>query len=225
MANMISQIARGQHTMAEPALQKAMQYYTTLAGGNRAQLASATAPEANAIMDTYKGAERGMTSRMAPGPSQERATAELYRSKAGQLGMLPMMARQSAFGNLSGLGTDLLREGNQLYGTAGNVLSGSNYGLSQLAGMQGQRQQGWVNFGQSMANIFGPWILGKLGVGGGGGTLPNKAPLSTLPPTQAPSVPMVPPNVPRSPGGAVNNIVAPPVGSPEWYLQRKGVMF
>ena len=194
MANMISQIAQNQHSMAGPALNKAMQYYTTLASGNRGALNSALAPERNQMMEAYKGAERGMTSRMERGPSQERAVAELYRQRAGQSAMMPMMAKNAAFGNLAGLGTDILREGNQLYGTAGSILSGSTYGLNSLANMQNQRAQGWTQFGQSMGNVFLPWLLGK--VGGGGGTLVNSVP--KLPPTQAPSVPGGPNNPARN---------------------------
>lgn len=162
MASQIATMARQQHTIAGPALNKAMQHYMQLAGGNRAQLQGAMAPEMNMLMDTYKGAQMG-TERMAPGPQRDHAIAELYRQKAGQMGMMPMQARQQAFGQLGSMGMDLNQGANQMYGMAGNVLGGQANALQGVAGMQQQRQAGWGALGGSIANIFMPYLMGQNG--------------------------------------------------------------
>lgn len=146
LSDEMATFARGQHTMAEPALQKAMQYYMTLASGSRGAIDAQLAPERNALTETYRGAERGMTSRMAAGPGRDRAIAELYRSKAGQMGLMPFMARQTAIGGLRDMGSDAMQRALQGYGQAGNALSGaSNTGLNVLKAQQNANEQ-WGNF-------------------------------------------------------------------------------
>lgn len=163
MANQISSMARQQHTMAGPAMQKAMQHYMQLAGGNRAAIQSALAPDMNNMMQSYKGAEIGMTSRMAPGPQRDAAIAALYQQKAGQMGMMPFHAKQNAFGQLGDMGQNLMQLGNQAYGTAGGILGGQAQTQSQLAQLAGQRQAQWGSLGEAVGNIFYPWLTGKFG--------------------------------------------------------------
>jgi hypothetical protein len=158
-------MARQQHTLAGPALNKAMNHYMQLAGGNRAVMQSAMAPEINSLMDTYKGAEMG-TERLAPGPQRDRAIAELYRQKAGQMGMAGINARQNAFGQLGQMGQNLSQGANSMFGMAGNVLGGQGNTLQGVAGMQQQRQQGWSQLGGAIGDIFMPYIMGKFGGGG-----------------------------------------------------------
>ena len=171
LSDEMATFARGQHTMAEPALQKAMQYYMTLASGSRGAIDAQLAPERNALTETYRGAERGMTSRMAAGPGRDRAIAELYRSKAGQMGLMPFMARQNAVGNLNQMGSDAMGRALQGYGQAGNALSGaSNTGMNVMRAQQGANEA-WGNFFGNMTKagtgIYDWW---KRRHGGGSST-------------------------------------------------------
>lgn len=130
LANELSGFARNQTTMAQPALTKAMQHYMTLANGNRAAINSELAPERAGITESFRGAQRGLTSATPAGPQRDRAIAEMYRSKAGQLGMLPMQARSNAFGNLQTMGQNYMTSALDAYRGAGSALTGA----SQAAG-------------------------------------------------------------------------------------------
>lgn len=162
LAGQVAAMARQQHTLAGPALQKAMQYYTGLASGNTGSINSLLAPDRAALMQTYAGAQKGMDT-MAPGASKDRASAALAQQKAGQLGLMPMQARNQSFEKLAGMGGNIMEGANSLLGTAGNIMTGQAYGASVLGGMQRQRQQGWQNLGSSIGNIFMPWIQGRFG--------------------------------------------------------------
>lgn len=169
LATQIQAMAKNQHTMAGPALQKAMQHYMGLANGNTGAINSMLAPERGQLMETYRGAERGLSSRMAPGANRDTQMAELYRQRAGQMGMMPMMARQNAMGQLGNMGMTLNQGASDMMGMAGNVLSGATGTNAQIAQMQRQRQQGWQALGQNIGNIFMPWLQGKIGGSGLGG--------------------------------------------------------
>lgn len=167
LANQMSSFAREQHSMASPALQRAMQYYTQLAVGGRGAIGSALAPDKNRLLETYRGAERGMDSMV--GPSRDNALAELQRQKAGQLGMMPFMARQNAMGQLGDMGNTLSRNALSAYGGAGNALQGAAEGLGMQDNMQARQRAAWTNMGGQIATVMGPWLLGKFGKGKGGG--------------------------------------------------------
>ena len=126
LANEISTMGKSQMQMGQPAMQKAMQYYMTLAGGGRGAMNAAMAPERGQMAESYRGAEQGMMARMAPGASREKAIAEMYRSKAGQMGTMPFMARQNAMGQLAGMGGQMMDRGGNLMGAASNAMSGAS---------------------------------------------------------------------------------------------------
>jgi hypothetical protein len=177
LGDQIGVFAQGQHSMAQPALQKAMQYYTQLASGSRSGIQGALAPSIGALTETYRGAENGLMARSNPGASRDRQLGELARQKAGQLGLMPFQARESAIGNLAGMGQQL--EGNAMrgFGMQGSQYNdqgrsfadqGGTYG--NLQQIQRQRQQSWMDFGQNMAQVFLPKILGPKA---GGSVLPS----------------------------------------------------
>lgn len=126
LANEIGGFARQQMSFGQPAMQKAMQHYMTLATGNRGAINAELAPERAGLTDTYRGAEQGMTARMAAGPERDRAIAQLYRQKAGALGVMPFQARSAAFSGLEGLGKFATQQGGELYGKAGTALTGAS---------------------------------------------------------------------------------------------------
>lgn len=177
LASQVSAMAKNQHTMAGPALQKAMQYYMNLANGNTGSINAQLAPDRAALMQTYGGAQKGMEANMAPGASRDRAMAQMQQQKAGQMGLMPMQARTAGLQQLAGMGQSLNEGANNMFGMAGNILSGQTYTNQNLAGLQHQRQQGWAQMGQNIGNIFMPWLNGKFGggakpTGGAGGINP-----------------------------------------------------
>lgn len=124
LSNEISGFARNQMNMSQPALSQAMKHYMTLATGNRNALQMETAPERNSMAESYRGAEQGINSKLT-GPARDRAIAELYRGKAGNMGMLAINARNGAFGNLSKQGGQQADLSATLFGSAGNTLTGA----------------------------------------------------------------------------------------------------
>lgn len=143
LANEIAGFAQNQHSMAQPALSKAMQYYMQLATGNRGMINSALAPDRAALTDTYKGAEQGLLARTAPGPGRDRAIAELYRQRAGQLGLMPFQAKQSAIGNLGQIGQNLTSNALDAYGRAGSALTGASQSGANWQRAQSDASDRW----------------------------------------------------------------------------------
>ena len=117
-----------------PKLQQAGNYFSTLAGGNRAATAQTLAPEAQNINDTYTGA--GTTiSRFLRGPERDFQTAELARGRAGAIGSLFTGARDRGVSGLTNLG---------MYGTNAGVQASE--GAAAISGNVADR---------SMSNRFG----------------------------------------------------------------------
>ena len=146
LAKEIMSFGKGQVEASQPALNKAMQYYMQLAGGNRGMMGAALGPDTAALTDTYSGAQRGIESQMGQGPQRDRAVADLQRQKAGQMGLMPMMARSNAVAQLANQGT-------------ANML-GQAYGLGQ------EGRNAWNDLGGSIWKTFGPWLMEKYGGGG-----------------------------------------------------------
>jgi len=167
LANTISGFANKQFTMGEPAMQKAMQYYSSLLSGGRGGMQSAIAPEVGMINDNYRGAERGMMARMAPGGVRDNAIADLYRQRTGQIGSLGHTARSGAVQNLGNIGQGLIGNALNAYGAAGNALSGASGTYGDINRLNMQRQQGrdqmWQGFGTSMGQILLPYLMGQTG--------------------------------------------------------------
>lgn len=153
LSNTMASIAEKQHTMAGPALQKAMQYYMTLAGGNRGAIQGAISPQVGAINDLYKGAETRL-GLMAPGPTKDRQMAEMQREKVGKISQLPIDARNDAFGRLVGMGNEANQSALGYYNSSANV-------NSLLQSYEQQRSQNWQKMGASMYSLFQPQLTGQ----------------------------------------------------------------
>lgn len=167
LSNELSSFARNQHTLAEPALSKAMQYYMQLATGNRGAIQGAIAPDVAQLQETYRGAERGIRRSMG-GASRDRAIADLYRQRAGQLGILPFQARQAAIGNMEQAGNQRMQNALSLYQGANSALTGAAYSGSassrtgaeaadrrdNAAGQWGNAITGGGIFGQSIYDWY-----------------------------------------------------------------------
>lgn len=156
LAKTLTGVAQNQMTMAQPALNKAMQHYMQLASGNRGAINAELAPERAGITESFSGAQKGLMNATPAGPARDRAIAEMYRSKAGQLGMLPFQARNAAFGNLQTMGTNYMSSAMDAYRGAGTALTGaanagSNYSnaVDKQYGTYGDMITSGVQAGQS----------------------------------------------------------------------------
>lgn len=162
-----------------PLLRDSSNYYRALIGGDRGAIDAALAPERAGIADTYRGAQKSVD--FMRGPTKDLAQAELNKQRAGQLGLLPAMARKGAIegGTQLGLdtartGLDARRMGASLYESAGQLAhQGAQTGINQGYLNLAQNQQNF-DMGQGMGSLFGDVLKGVLGkFGGGGGRLPT----------------------------------------------------
>ncbi len=180
MNNTMTNIANRQHMIAEPALKKAMQYYMTLAGGNRGAIQSHLAPDIMGLNQSYKGAETRMMNTMAPGPTRDRQMAEMQREKAGAVGMMPFIARNQAIDKMA-------NQGQQGMGNSLTFYNGAANQLPMMAGFDQQRSQNWSQVGSLIGNMLMPQLTGQqpwgnfLGIGAGtkNPSTPQAAPAPT----------------------------------------------
>ena len=126
-----------------PKLQQAGNYFSTLAGGNRAALQQQLAPDVRNINDVYGGTQRTLA-RFLKGPDRDYQMGELSRQRAGQIGSLFTGARDRAAGTLLNLGQ---------YGVSGGTTA-----LSSAAGVA-------ANAGQSafQNRVYGNQIGAQAG--------------------------------------------------------------
>lgn len=170
LAKTMTGLAGDSFAAGGPALNKAMDYYRTLASGSRGAIDSALAPARAGLTDTYSGAQRGIEATTGAGPQRDRAIAEMQRQKAGQMGIMPFNAQAGAVGAMADLGGSMLNRGASLYGGAGNVLGGASnslYGQGASLDREAQNRYAaikpWMDFGTTMFDI---WGKGSLGMGG-----------------------------------------------------------
>lgn len=167
-----------------PLLQTTSNYYRALVGGDRGAMDAALAPDRAAITDTYRGAEKGITN--LRGPTRDLARAELARSKAGALGLLPAQARRGAVEGAqhageyaTSAGMDARSRGASLYESAAGLAAQGANAANTTA--QTGIQQGYLNLAQGRQNydmasglggLFGEVLKGILNRG-------TKAPIPT----------------------------------------------
>lgn len=163
LAKEMAGFARSQASMANPAMTKAMQYYSNLVSGGRGAMDAALAPERGQIAEAARGAQMGMDAKMAPGPQRDAALAELQRQKFGQMAMLPLQARGNAVDKLGGMGQNLMQNSSNMMGASADVMSGLSRGYQSMADAERQRRQSWSQMGSNAFNILGPTIFEKLG--------------------------------------------------------------
>lgn len=174
LSDTISRFAQNQHSMGDPAIAKAMNYYTTLASGNRGALNAAMAPEMASMTDTYRGATTALN-KIAPGAQRDKALSDLIRQRAGQAGMMPMQARAGAVGQLGSMGMNISNNANSLLGSSAGVFSGMGNLASSMSQTQQNINKGWQDFGSNIGTTFLPMILNSLKGGGGGSSYAGNA--------------------------------------------------
>jgi hypothetical protein len=160
MARQLAGLGQSQIATSQPALNKALAYYTNLAAGNRASINSTLAPDRAQLAETYKGAQRGVEARTAQGPQRDRAIAELMRQQAGQSGLMPFMARGQANEQLAGLGNRGLDRAVTAFAGASGGLKEAGSAANMMAANQQNASNAWRDFGKSIWDLWGPQIMG-----------------------------------------------------------------
>ena len=173
LSNSLMGYADKTYNLAQPALNKAMGYYSTLAGGNRAAINQTLAPQLAQLSDSYKGSANAIHNQLRGG-ARDYALAELNRGQAGQAGMMPMQARTGAMASLAGMGMGLAQQGQGWASNATSALNGAAGTAGQMGtlatGMERDQYSRANDLGKSISSIFAPyiWNLGKKG----GGSVP-----------------------------------------------------
>ncbi len=148
-----------------PALGQASKYFQQLAGGNRATMTQALAPQIQATNDVYGGTARTL-SRFTRGPTQQVQMAEAERERGGQIGSLFATARPQAASALAGIGSGAFSGANAALGGTGGI-------FGQQAGQGMQSRFGGAQLGMEAGQGFGGLLFNLLknykGGGGGGG--------------------------------------------------------
>lgn len=115
------------HTLTNtglPAVNSATNYWQTLLGGNRAAMGVATAAPRAAITDQYRGAERGLERSGVRGGVRDLLKGEMSRDRAGDTARLTTGVQPMAAEQLGTLGSNVLGQGTNALGNAGNLWGG-----------------------------------------------------------------------------------------------------
>ncbi len=174
LAREMAGFGQQQYSAAQPALQKAMNYYQTLAGGDRGAISNLLAPQRASISDTFSGAQNSLEAKMAPGPGREEAIANLMKQKTGQLGLMPIQARNDAVGHLGAMGQNMNDSAlRYMTGGQGGLNSAGNLNLGG-AELQNNANSQWNSLGNGLMQAFLPYLMDKT-KGGSGGMLKSNS--------------------------------------------------
>lgn len=148
-------VQEGRQTLQQP-----LNYWQRLLGGNRPQMAQATAGARGAITDIYRGAERGLEKSGVRGAARDVQKGELNRQRASQIaglttGVQPMAAQQVA-----GIGGEQLGTGAPMLGQAGDI-------YTNLLGQGAQRTQYARGEGEKAGSAAGGLIFDVMSGFGG----------------------------------------------------------
>lgn len=126
-----------------PKLQQAGNYFSTLAGGNRAATTQALAPETEQINQIYGGTQRTLA-RFLRGPDRDYQMGELARQRTGALGSLFRDARARGVEGLVNLGQYGVSQGAGMTGGAAGIAGdvARAYQGNRLTASELQRQAG-----------------------------------------------------------------------------------
>lgn len=150
----------------QPAAQQAMSYYSTLLGGNRGQMALATAAPRASITDTYRGAAKSLDQAGVRGAQRSQAQAELARDKAGDISRLTTGVQPGAAAALGDMGTNLISQGGTLMSNAGSLWSGLlSQGQQNRVYARGEGEKAGKSIGGFLFDILSAGMGGKKGFG------------------------------------------------------------
>lgn len=178
VSNQLTQSGTALTNMGLPGTQQVSSYYSTLLGGNRAQMSLATAGPRGAINDQYRGAENSLERSGIRGAQGDQAKAELNRDRAGRVAGLTSGVQPAAAASLADLSTSLMAQGGNRLGNAGSIWSRLLGNRADAArGAEGTQQQTSAALGRTLFDILS-YTYGQYG-GKGAGTLAGKKPAWT----------------------------------------------
>jgi hypothetical protein len=163
----LSQNAATQSAIGGPALGQAAGYFSKLAGGNRATMTQALAPQISDINSVYGGTARTLA-RFTRGPTAQVAQAGAEQQRAGQIGSMFSTARTGANAELAGIGQGALTGSTSAAAGAGGVF-GQQAGQALQAGVAGGNME--MQAGAGIGNLL--FNLMKAGKGTAGGGMTN----------------------------------------------------
>ena len=153
--------------MALPGLQKAEDYYGTLASGDPNALARANAPAVQAITKSSDSAKKNIMQDSPRGGERNLALEEADLSKGAQIGQLETGSYTSSFGSLAGLGGQNVGQGTsaQSSGVQGMNAAANQYGQIQQINAQNKAQtmgMGSDIAGMGMEAAMMCWVAASL---------------------------------------------------------------
>lgn len=160
---------------AMPAVGNATNYYQTLLSGGRGARRAATAGEAADIGSAYKGADTAVGKSYMQGGERNAALAENARQRVGAVSKLTTGVRPGAAQGLAAIGSNLIGQAGQQYGTSAAINSnivGQEY-QNRLQGQQAGADSAskWGGLFAQLSSMYKPGMFGKGGGGGGGNGL------------------------------------------------------
>lgn len=171
VSDQLTQSGTGLTNMGLGPTAQGLNYYQTLLGGNRARMAQATAGTRAAITDQYRGAETSLEHSGLRGAAGEQARAELNRDRAARISGLTTGVQPTAAAAVTDIGTNLLGQGGQRLGAAGQLWSGLlGQGTLNRNYADANAQQSGKDFGSSLFDIasaaYGMYGSGRGASGG-----------------------------------------------------------
>lgn len=131
MARLLGGQGRSMYDVSNPTYRRAMDYYGGILSGNKANIAQAIAPEAEALAEINAGQQKGIEQGSLRGGARDTALDESGRQAAGRISALVPQARKDA----AAAGSQLALSGMSL----GTQQEGASAGL--YSGLAGQQQQ------------------------------------------------------------------------------------
>lgn len=150
-------MARDRYSLAKPAYEKGLSYYSALAGGDQAKAAQVMAPDIRAITDTYRGGQSSIENRLQ-GPARDQALADLARSRTADIAALAGRGRTDAVSKLFGAGESGLGDAmSGLMSALGGEQSVASGARNMLGDERARKQQLFSLFSQLGTDVFKLW--------------------------------------------------------------------
>lgn len=143
IARMMGTAGQQMYGVGMPAYQKAMDYYGAIAGGDKAAMARAIAPQAEMTSEVYRGAQQGAELGGLRGGAREAALSDIGRQRAGAIAGLVPQQQQAAVQALQQGGLQGVSQAEQFGQGAGGMYQGVT--AAELANRQFGAQAEYQN--------------------------------------------------------------------------------
>jgi hypothetical protein len=157
-------------------------FFSNLLSGNRGALLSATAPERNATISSFRGAEQNLRERGGRSGTEALASQLLSRDRAAALAGTTQGVRAGAATSLANIGLGQSQLGLGATANAGNLFQGlaatQQAGRLGAANIDANRQAGGGQLGGFLFDV----LQNTKGKGGGGSFRPGPGTIEASPP-------------------------------------------